>query len=85
MERERKIWNFLVALLVVTLGIIGLDPGSISRVALAQSGGGYDLTWNTIGSGGAIGQPDAGTIAEVMIRSRADSGLTFSALALCSR
>lgn len=44
--------------------------------ALAQSGGGYDLTWNTIDGGGAtfstgggyslggtIGQPDAGTLS----------------------
>jgi len=45
-------------------------------VALAQSGGGYDLTWNTVDSGGAtfssggnyslggaIGQPDAGVLS----------------------
>jgi hypothetical protein len=46
------------------------------RVSRAQTGGGYDLTWNTIDGGGAtfsigagyvlggtIGQPDAGTLA----------------------
>jgi len=44
-------------------------------VALAQSGGGYDLTWNTVDAGGytfstggdyslggTIGQPDAGVL-----------------------
>lgn len=48
---------------------------SIVRIAQAQSGGGYDLTWNTIDGGGytwsegggyalggTIGQPDAGVL-----------------------
>ena len=48
----------------------------LSSVALAQSGGGYDLTWSTIDGGGytwsegggyslggTIGQPDAGAIS----------------------
>ena len=47
----------------------------LASVALAQSGGGYDLTWNTVDGGGAtfsegggyalggtIGQPDAGVL-----------------------
>ncbi len=47
----------------------------LSGVALAQSGGGYDLTWNTIDGGGytwsegggyalggTMGQPDAGAL-----------------------
>ncbi len=48
----------------------------LASIALAQSGGGYDLTWNTIDGGGTtfstgggyslggtIGQPDAGTLS----------------------
>jgi len=47
----------------------------LSVPALAQSGGGYDLSWNTVDGGGAtfstgggyalggtVGQPDAGTL-----------------------
>jgi hypothetical protein len=47
----------------------------LASVALAQSGGDYDLTWNTVDGGGAtfstggdytlggsIGQPDAGVL-----------------------
>jgi hypothetical protein len=46
-------------------------------VALAQSGGGYDLTWNSVDGGGAtfstgggyvlggtVGQPDAGALSD---------------------
>ncbi len=52
-----------------------LALGVVSGVS-AQSGGGYDLTWNTIDGGGAtfstgggyslggtVGQPDAGTLS----------------------
>jgi hypothetical protein len=48
----------------------------LTSVTLAQSGGGYDLTWNTVDGGGATfssgggytlggtaGQPDAGTLS----------------------
>ncbi len=48
----------------------------LASVALAQSGGGYDLTWNTIDGGGytwseggpyslgsTVGQPDAGVLS----------------------
>ena len=48
----------------------------LASVALAQSGGGYDLTWNTIDGGGTtwsegggyslggtVGQPDAGLLS----------------------
>ncbi len=48
----------------------------LASVALAQSGGGYDLTWNTVDGGGhtfstgggytlggTAGQPDAGTLS----------------------
>jgi len=48
----------------------------LASVALAQTGGGYDLTWSTIDGGGAtwsegggyalggtIGQPDAGVLS----------------------
>jgi len=56
-------------LLVVLLSLL-------ASVALAQSGGGYDLSWNTVDGGGAtwsegggyslggtIGQPDAGMLS----------------------
>jgi hypothetical protein len=62
---KRLIFLILIALLLV----VGVS------IAQAQSGGGYDLTWNTIDGGGAmfsaggayslggtIGQPDAGTL-----------------------
>jgi hypothetical protein len=48
----------------------------LSSVARAQSGGGYDLSWNTVDGGGAtwsegggyalggtVGQPDAGVLS----------------------
>jgi len=48
----------------------------LASVALAQSGGGYDLSWNTIDGGGTtwsegggyslggtVGQPDAGVLS----------------------
>ncbi|MDH7487773.1 MAG: hypothetical protein QHJ81_16060 [Anaerolineae bacterium] len=48
----------------------------VASVALAQSGGGYDLTWNTVDGGGytwstgggyslvgTVGQPDAGALS----------------------
>ncbi|MEJ5309098.1 MAG: hypothetical protein WHX52_04955 [Anaerolineae bacterium] len=57
------IWVLLASLLL------------LPALALAQSGGGYDLTWNTIDGGGAtfsaggayslggtVGQADAGTL-----------------------
>ena len=56
-------------LLVVLLSLL-------ASVALAQTGGGYDLTWSTIDGGGAtwsegggyalggtVGQPDAGVLS----------------------
>jgi hypothetical protein len=57
--------------LLILLGLTVLLP-AIGRVALAQTGGGYDLTWHTVdGGGGTVsgggytlmgtaGQPDAG-------------------------
>ncbi len=63
-------FTFCVLLLGVLLAPIPL--------ALAQSGGGYDLTWNTIDSGGTtwstggpyalggtIGQPDVGQVSNL--------------------
>ena len=59
----------LLAILLLLISAVG--------VAHAQSGGGYDLTWNTTDCGGAtyatgggyelggtIGQPDAGSTGE---------------------
>ena len=58
--------------IVITLLLLFLLTG----VALAQTGGGYDLTWNSIDGGGmmfssgggyslggTIGQPDAGAMS----------------------
>ena len=64
----KRIYLFVsIAALVVALLIVS--------IVVAQSGGGYDLTWSTIDSGGAmfstggtyslggtIGQPDAGSM-----------------------
>lgn len=60
----------MLALLTVSI-LVGLG-----LPAAAQSGGGYDLTWNTIDGGGAtfstgggyslggtVGQPDAGVLS----------------------
>jgi hypothetical protein len=62
----------LVALFLYLYGRGGASP----LPTLAQSGGGYDLTWNTVDGGGAtfssggsytlggtIGQPDAGALS----------------------
>lgn len=62
--------NRVVNLVLLTISVSG------TSVALGQSGGGYDLTWSTIDSGGAmfslggsyelggtIGQPDAGALS----------------------
>jgi len=59
---------FLIPIILILL--VGVSSGQ------AQSGGGYDLTWNTIDGGGAmfstsgtyslggtIGQPDAGMMS----------------------
>jgi hypothetical protein len=60
---------------LVAVGVM-LALLALASSALAQTGGGYDLTWSTIGGGGAtfssggdytlggaIGQPDAGTLS----------------------
>ena len=68
---KRKLLLFVASLVVVVL-LVG-QIVHLPHVASAQSGGGYDLTWNTIDGGGGtstggsytlsgtIGQPDAGT------------------------
>jgi len=66
MRPTRKILLALAALLLLAGG----------AVVYAQTGGGYDLSWNTVDGGGAmfstgdsyslggaIGQPDAGTLS----------------------
>jgi len=60
-----------ILLILITLALL-----SAAAPIGAQSGGGYDLTWNTVDGGGAmfstgggyslggiIGQPDAGTLS----------------------
>ncbi len=67
-------FKILVAFLALLL-LLQASSQSASP-AIAQSGGSYDLTWNTIDGGGAmfstggayslggtIGQPDAGTLS----------------------
>ncbi len=65
-----------VLITTILLALIALTPSQTSAPASAQSGGGYDLTWNSIDGGGitfsaggsyllggTIGQPDAGTMS----------------------
>lgn len=60
---------------IAVLGIIFASLVCAPQVSQAQSGGGYDLTWNTIDGGGVIestggnfslsgtiGQPDVGVV-----------------------
>ncbi len=67
-----RLWKVLFALLV----LFALTTSTSIAPASAQSGGGYDLTWNSIDGGGAmfssggayslggtIGQADAGTMS----------------------
>lgn len=56
------------------MGIVVIIFVLVVSVAVAQTGGGYDLSWSTVDGGGgtsiggtytlsgAIGQPDAGTL-----------------------
>ena len=67
--RRMALWAGVVLIILLALS---LNRGAFS--ALAQSGSGYDLTWNTIDGGGGsssggsytlggtIGQPDAGVM-----------------------
>ncbi len=69
---KRKLFFIVLTLLI----LIALTTSQNIMPASAQSGGGYDLTWNVIASGGAtfsaggnyslggtIGQADAGTMS----------------------
>ncbi len=71
MRRITRLAVWLAPILLLVLAFVGLGQGI--RLAAAQSGGGYDLTWNTVDGGGAsfstgggytlggtIGQSDAG-------------------------
>ena len=70
----RKAGNVLFALAALLL-LTGVVLNQAQDMALAQTGGGYDLTWSTVDGGGAtfstggdytlggtIGQPDAGLL-----------------------
>ncbi|OAN47066.1 hypothetical protein A6A03_10595 [Chloroflexus islandicus] len=64
-------------LIIFVLAVLaGVPAASVTPVAQAQSGGGYDVSWSTIDSGGAtlstggsyalggtIGQPDGGVLS----------------------
>ena len=65
-----------ISLALAILFLAALAVASDARFASAQTGGGYDLTWNAIAGGGAIfstggayslggtiGQADAGTMS----------------------
>lgn len=71
MKRRRLFVALLVMLFLFAFAMPTLMPHTT-----AQSGGGYDLTWNTVDGGGytfsmgsgyslggTIGQPDAGTLS----------------------
>jgi len=70
MKRKLVLFGAALILLAISLG----QAANVPHIAQAQSGGGYDLTWNTIDGGGGtstggvyslsgtIGQPDAGTL-----------------------
>ena len=66
----------IILAFVMLMGIVLIASSQNARPAVAQSGGGYDLTWNSIDGGGAtfsaggtyslggtIGQADAGTMS----------------------
>ena len=44
--------RWTLALLLLALGAAGLMWTQSSRTALAQSGGGFDLSWHVVSSGG---------------------------------
>jgi hypothetical protein len=60
------------ALLLLALCVVGLASANADRVARAQSGGGFDLSWHVAGNGGGpmassnfqlngtVGQPGVG-------------------------
>jgi hypothetical protein len=69
---NRSHFTFYVSRLLLLVALLSL----LASVALAQSGGGYDLTWSTVDGGGytwsegggyslgdTIGQPDAGVLS----------------------
>jgi hypothetical protein len=73
MKRKLVLFGAALVLLGISLG----QAANVPHIALAQSGGGYDLTWNVIAGGGGtstsangvyslsgtIGQADAGPLS----------------------
>jgi hypothetical protein len=76
MHAIARIARTVIPGVIIAVFLVTLHSGQGALTALAQSGGGYDLTWNTIDGGGGtstsangvyklsgtIGQPDAGTL-----------------------
>jgi len=62
----------LIALVAVALGALLVAGG----IALAQSGGGYDLSWNSVDGGG--GSMSGGDYALTGTVGQADAGATMS-------
>jgi hypothetical protein len=75
MQAIARIARAVVPVVVLLVFFVALQTGQGAFTALAQTGGGYDLTWNTIDGGGGtstggaytlsgtIGQPDAGALS----------------------
>ena len=70
-----RIARTVIPAAIIAVFLVTLQSGQGPFTALAQTGGGYDLTWNTIDGGGGIssggaytlsgtiGQPDAGQLS----------------------
>ncbi len=67
MNRLRLIILIGLVTLIVVLGLLAAAP-----TATAQSGGGYDLTWSTVDSGG--GQSSGGGYTLIGTIGQADAG-----------
>ncbi len=75
MPRLLPIARSVIPVAVLLIFLIALQTGQGAFTASAQTGGGYDLTWNVIAGGGGtstggpyslsgtIGQSDAGTLS----------------------
>ena len=75
MHALARIARTIIPGVIIVVFLVTLQSGQGAFTALAQSGGGYDLTWNTIDGGGGtssggaytlsgtIGQPDAGNLS----------------------
>ena len=76
----RNKWKILLLLAVLLAGIFS---GTSFQVSHAQTGSGFDLTWNVIGGGGGSGESSGsgfsvlGTIGQTAISSSQGSGFSL--------